>query len=116
MKWATPTWFFLHVFAEKINSDFFNNNKNECCNIITQICQNLPCPICSNHACAYIKKNKISKVQNKREFIIYLYEFHNYVNIMTKKERVNTKILEKYKTAKMFEICKYFFKRFFLVG
>ena len=27
MQWGTITWFFLHTFSEKINEDFFTNNR-----------------------------------------------------------------------------------------
>ena len=48
--WGPTTWTFFHVLAEKINEEFFLKNKNEVLQIIVTISNNLPCPLCSQHA------------------------------------------------------------------
>tara|TARA_Y100000590_G_scaffold464086_1_gene632569 strand:+ start:1638 stop:2075 length:438 start_codon:yes stop_codon:yes gene_type:complete len=112
MKWAEPTWFFFHCFAEKINPIFFLNNKKICLKIICEICDNLPCPMCKNHANLYIRNNNINNIRNKNDLIKYLYVFHNYVNIKTGKKKVDINILEKYKNGIFINISIYFLKNF----
>jgi len=56
-------------------------------NFITQVCHNLPCPTCAEHAKAYIArlKKKPEFLTNKTLFINALYIFHNDVNERIKK-------------------------------
>jgi hypothetical protein len=81
-EWSIPTWYFMHGFAEKINSEFYKNNYVNCWILVYKnICNNLPCPICRYHASNYIKNIKHSDINTKEKLINYIYEFHNDVNI-----------------------------------
>ena len=37
-RWGTPTWYFFHTFAEKITENLFNNNRQECLELLHSIC------------------------------------------------------------------------------
>ena len=80
MKWGAPTWTFLHTMAQMINEDYFPTIRNEMFSIIFQICINLPCPICSNHAREYLSKINVGSIQTKQDMIHMLFVFHNEVN------------------------------------
>lgn len=108
MSWGNITWIFLHSYAEKINIDFLNNNKNNCLGLVKYLCTHLPCPICSNHANKYFIKNDINKITNKEEFKKYLWAFHNDVNIRLKKTPFKYEYLENYKYAVFSKITKKF--------
>ena len=81
MFWAPITWIFMHSFAFKVDENYYKNNKNVCCNIISYICANLPCPMCREHALTYLKDNNIKLFNKKEKFKKYLWYFHNNVNI-----------------------------------
>lgn len=110
--WATPTWYFFHMFAEKIHPMFYRNNVIPCFNIIRQICFNLPCPDCRYHATNYIKKFTPRDVSNKEDLKIVLFEFHNHVNRRLGKRQFTLRELDMYKRAVKYNIYKLFHSRF----
>tara|TARA_B100001057_G_C22856205_1_gene952761 strand:- start:133 stop:594 length:462 start_codon:yes stop_codon:yes gene_type:complete len=79
--WGTPTWIFLHTFAEKINESFFINNKVKVLKMIKMICSLLPCPVCRRDANEFMKKVNLSNFKNKRDLKMMLFFFHNTVNV-----------------------------------
>lgn len=56
--------------------------------LIRQIIQNLPCPICSGHATQYFKRYPFDSIKTLTELRYYLCEFHNSVNVRTDKPRM----------------------------
>ena len=79
--WGTPTWIFLHTFAEKINEGFFINNKIKVMKMIKMICSILPCPVCRRDANDFMKKVNLSNFKNKVDLKMMLFYFHNSVNV-----------------------------------
>tara|TARA_B100001063_G_C16775372_1_gene564826 strand:+ start:3296 stop:3757 length:462 start_codon:yes stop_codon:yes gene_type:complete len=79
--WGTPTWIFLHTFAEKINESFFINNKVKILKMIKTICSILPCPVCRKDSANFMKKVNLSNFKNKKDLILMLFFFHNTVNV-----------------------------------
>jgi hypothetical protein len=101
-QWSIPTWYFMHGFAEKIDSEFYKNNYKECwMNIYVKICNNLPCPICQKHASHYISNTKIYNINTKERLKKYLYNFHNAVNHRLGKKTFEYSKLNKYKNIKL---------------
>ena len=80
-KWGNATWLLFHTLAAQIDEDKFNNNKIILIDIIVSTCSHLPCPICMNDAKKIISKANITNIQNKTDFIEFLRQFHNIVNI-----------------------------------
>jgi len=80
MKWGEPIWFFFHTIAEKVKSDSFPIIRMELFQMITSICRNLPCPICSQHAVTYLANTNINIIKTKEHLIDFFYTFHNEVN------------------------------------
>jgi hypothetical protein len=84
------------MIVEKIKPEHRQHELNNIKNIIYTICINLPCPVCKSHAVNYLNKN-YGKVNSMDELKIYLYNFHNVVNIQTKKTQQHISILDVYK-------------------
>ena len=80
MNWGPPTWFLFHALAYKIKDEEFDNLREELIDIIILICNNLPCPICANHASLYMKNFNFNTIKTKKDLQDMLYNFHNSVN------------------------------------
>jgi hypothetical protein len=83
--WGPTTWNFLHTLCKSINNDnpkFILNVLD----VITEICKNLPCPDCSDHATEYFKKVKRSMIVTKHDLSYIIFVLHNIVNQRKKKE------------------------------
>ena len=80
MTWGSPTWFFLHTLAEKIDVHKFQDIKSGLLTIIFMIVSNLPCPICSNHAKEFLNSVNFNTIENKEDLKFLLFNFHNLVN------------------------------------
>ena len=81
MKWGEPTWFLFHTLAHKIKDEHFNHMKLDILNIITTVCNNLPCPNCANHATEYMKRVNYSSIKTKQDLKNLFFQFHNEVNL-----------------------------------
>jgi len=81
--WGPPTWFFLHALCEKINSNHYVLIKEPLWNKLKELCANLPCPDCSEHATTYLAK--IPVPPTKDALVQLMYIFHNEVNQRTGK-------------------------------
>lgn len=80
MKWGEPVWFFFHTMAEKVKPESFQTIRLSFLKIVSNICRNLPCPNCAQHATSYIENTNLNTIQTKEELIEYFYVFHNEVN------------------------------------
>ena len=79
-KWGPPTWRLFHSLAEKIKDEHYDQLGNSLFNFIKQICFNLPCPDCTQHATMYFSKSSIHKITSKQLLKDFLFSFHNHVN------------------------------------
>lgn len=76
--WGKITWYFIHTFCEKIDEQFFMANKEKCFEVLTSVCNMIPCPLCRNHAAQYLKKNPMPRIiKNKGDLKNYFFNFHN---------------------------------------
>jgi hypothetical protein len=110
--WGPTTWTFFHVLAEKINEDFFLKNKNEVLQIIVTISNNLPCPLCSEHARSITSKKNLRIIKNKQDLIRFLNYFHNNVNMRNGKQLFHMKDMDRYKNIN-FQIAIHNFLTFY---
>ena len=87
-KWGPATWAFIHTLSVSIKPEKIHILGPQMFAFIIRICNNLPCPTCSEHAKSYI--NKLMKdqsfIKDKQKFINAMYIFHNEVNKRLKKQ------------------------------
>jgi len=103
-KWGPITWALFHTMAEKIKDDKFNTHFPQLWKHFIKICHSLPCPYCSEHATAYVRRYKVTQFHNKTLFKNFIHQFHNEVNNNTNKQLVSLDILEIYKKANLSQI------------
>jgi hypothetical protein len=84
--WGPAIWYLFHTLSFKIKAVHFNEIKDELLGHFISICNNLPCPECTEHAQQEIKHLDKSKITNKKELCMYFIYFHNKVNVRTKKK------------------------------
>lgn len=109
--WGNISWILMHSLAQKVTENNFINCKQILIKIIFDICNNLPCPDCREHANKLLKTSNIIKISNKKQLISFLWEFHNIVNKKLKKPTKNIEEVEKhYSTAKLNMIVSTFFR------
>jgi len=78
--WGHPIWLLFHALSYKIKEESFPVIGQELLRLIHGIATNLPCPVCSDHARAYMKNINFLAIQTKEQFINFLFQFHNAVN------------------------------------
>ena len=111
--WGTPTWYLFHTIAEKIDSNYYSNNYMMIWDFIKDVCRNLPCPFCKNHAVSFTKSVNIIDIKTKAGLKKVLFDFHNIANKNSNKGEVNISVLDKYKSSNVQKIFTLFEKRFF---
>lgn len=79
--WGHPIWLFFHSLSYKIKESSFPIVGQELLRLIHGVATNLPCPICSDHARDYMKNINFLAIQTKEQFINFLFQFHNSVNV-----------------------------------
>jgi hypothetical protein len=110
--WGPTIWTFFHVLAEKINEKFFLKNKNDVLQLIVTISNNLPCPLCSEHARSITSKKNLKIIKNKQDLIRFLNYFHNSVNMRNGKQLFHMKDMDMYKNIN-FQIAFHNFLTFY---
>ena len=111
--WGEPTWYLFHGIAAKINENYYKNNHVECFSLIVNICNNLPCPMCRDHAINYLKKTNISKINTKEKLIRFLFDFHNNANINSGKPLYKFEDMSKYNNILLSKVIELFMQRFY---
>lgn len=94
LSWGPPTWCFLHTLVEKIKVEHFSILRLEILKNIYNICVNLPCPECSQHAKNYLNGVNFNALKSKEDVKNMLYEFHNLVNVKKGKPLFNRNDLD----------------------
>jgi hypothetical protein len=83
--WGSSVWNLFHTIAHKIKEDKFLFHKSNIIYIIENICNTLPCPECSKDATAMLKKVDFAQINNKADFKLLMFNFHNAINSKLKK-------------------------------
>ena len=112
MYWGPSTWLFMHTLAAKLKESSFNIIGPQLIRILIQICNNLPCPECSQHAKLFWSKVNINNLKNKSDLINILFVFHNVVNKKKNYKSFNYENLKYYETKNVIETYNIFYKNF----
>jgi len=78
--WGPSTWLFMHTLAAKVKETSFPVIGRSLILLLIQICNNLPCPECAQHAKDFWAKVKTVNINSKSDLINLLFVFHNMVN------------------------------------
>ena len=79
--WGPPCWSLMHVLATRIKEEDFENKKESLWLVINEICNNLPCPECRQHAVSLMRQTKKASIlKSKDNLELFLFDFHNLVN------------------------------------
>ena len=112
-KWGPITWYFFHTLSFHIYGAKFNEEKYFIIKLLKDICSILPCPYCKEHANYYIKNNPVENCNTQMDLIMYLFNFHNTVNLQTGKDAFNYDIfIKKYRSANLGNILNEFIKEY----
>jgi hypothetical protein len=112
MYWGPSTWLFMHTLVSKIKEDSFKIIGNQLIYVLVQICHNLPCPECCQHAKQFWKNVKIENVKTKQELIALVFVFHNAVNKRKKYPLYKYENLNYYNDKNLIETYNIFSKNF----
>jgi hypothetical protein len=115
-QWGPPTWIFIHTLAEKIKDDRFDVIGKQVILNIIEICKNLPCPECSDHAKQFWAKVNINKVTTKQDLINLLFVFHNSINVRKHSRPFKHSDLKYYKTMNLIDTFNNFARNFHTKG
>jgi len=97
--WGNAVWLLFHTLAEKLKIEYIAELPILVSHI-TQICSNLPCPDCQNHAMNTMGRVNVSTITTSKDALIhFLWQFHNDVNKRTKTVFYPKESLNIYKNA-----------------
>ena len=108
--WGNAVWLLFHTLAEKLKPEY-KTELGTLVTHITNICNNLPCPDCQQHATQVMTQvNKASITSSKEMLIDFLWNFHNSVNKRIKTALYPKESLVIYSTANTFNVVANFIK------
>lgn len=111
--WAPQTWCMFHTLIEKIKENEIDNIKHDLWIQFYNICTNLPCPTCTQHAIKYFSKLKKIKVIDKQHLRTIFFEFHNDVNDRLNKPLFQeTDIISTYSKYNTYQVATTFVNRY----
>jgi len=110
--WGPSTWIFMHTLAAKVKENSFPVIGPSLILVLIQICNNLPCPECSQHAKQFWAKVKIVNIKTKDDLINLLFVFHNMVNKRKQLTLFNYNNLSYYKTRNVVQTYNTFSRNF----
>jgi len=115
-EWGPPTWIFIHTLAEKVKETSFPLISQQLIKMIIQICNNLPCPECTNHAKTFWMNVSVANIKTKQDLIDLLYVFHNSVNKRKKMPAFKYENLNQYSKLKLIQTYNLFTQHFHTNG
>ena len=98
-EWGQAVWLLFHTIGNKIDEEYLKNNNKQITNLITNICNNLPCPSCKEHAITTLRNARLENIRSKNDLQYFFWSFHNIVNKSLNKEFFSQADLEIYKNT-----------------
>lgn len=107
-EWGNAVWLLFHTLAEKLKPEY-KTELTVLVSHITNICNNLPCPECKEHASKIMAQANITSITATQDALIqFLWQFHNYVNVRIKTAPYPKESLTTYKRANTLLVIKHF--------
>jgi hypothetical protein len=102
----------MHTLVAKIKEDSFPLIGPNLIMILIQICNNLPCPECAQHAKQFWLKVKTVNIKTKSDLINLIFVFHNMVNKRKQLPAFKHENLQYYETRNIVETYNTFSRNF----
>ena len=83
--WGPPAWRFLHLITYQYPENPSDKDKKNYYIFFNSLKDVLPCPNCREHYSNHFKKHPI-QLESRKEFIEWLIDIHNEVNLMLGKK------------------------------
>jgi hypothetical protein len=113
--WGPATWALLHTIAAKIKPTVFFAHKHIFIHLIKTICNTLPCETCAQHASLLLSNyNNYHKIISIKDYQIFLWEFHNIINIKLNKQEKSKDILENYYKNNLYQLLQFWNTKYVL--
>jgi len=107
--WGNITWRLFHTMSLCINENNYDQIQASI-QCIINICNHLPCPLCSSEASTILKKINVKNIKTKEDFKRFLYFFHNKVNEKLKVPNIEYETIEELHNRSLNSILNEFFK------
>jgi hypothetical protein len=102
----------MHTLAAKIKETSFPVIGPSLILVLIQICNNLPCPECAQHAKQFWSKVKTANIKTKDDLINLIFVFHNMVNKRKQLPPFKHENLPYYKTRNIVQTYNAFSRNF----
>ncbi len=106
-KWGNITWVMLHTFTVKIKNNIVISNISDIKDFLYLVINNLPCTFCVQKSNKYLNKH-ISSIIDKPSLILFMYNFHNMVNLDLNKQQFDYLLIDRYYLTNRKEIFNLF--------
>ena len=110
--WGPSTWIFMHTLAANVKETSFPIIGPSLILILIQICNNLPCPECAQHAKQFWSKVKTANIKSTDDLVNLLFVFHNTVNKRKQIASFKYENLSYYKTKNVIQTYNIFARNF----
>jgi hypothetical protein len=112
-EWGNLTWKLFHTLAAQIRDQDFFRVKDQLIDIVISTCHHLPCPTCTKDAISITTHAKIHDIQTKQDFIEFVRQLHNVVNIkLNKKTYSQSEIKDMYNKIHLANLMTSFIKTY----
>jgi len=105
--WRNITWIMLHTYTVKIKTDIVISNINDIKKFLYLVINNLPCTFCVQKSNKYFTQH-IKSIIDKPSLILFMYNFHNMVNLELNKQQFDYLLIDRYYLTKRKEIFNLF--------
>lgn len=111
--WGPSTWNILHLIAHNIDDSFYRQHSSLVFSAFLDVFYSLPCRICLSFSKKYLKYRS-NTPSDKKKLILFLFDFHNAVNLKLNKSSFSSHHLDQYFTtpSHIFIQFNHFYARF----
>lgn len=98
-EWGNSIWYLFHGLAEKLKPEH-SNFSVKLMGQFYNICNNLPCDMCTNHAISILSNCNLNNINTKEALQTILWKFHNEVN-----KKINKPLFTKLECDNLYKKC-----------
>ena len=99
--WGHITWLLFHAIAEKVKPEYFGQVRDPLIQFVVGMCRLLPCAVCSDSASQHMSRVEFKNIRTSEEFKLFMFAFHNQVNMDLGAPCANIDVLDRYRSANL---------------